>query len=83
MYTHGCGTCHVIPGVRGADGTIGPPLTHLARRTHIAGMLPNRFDNLVRWIQVPQAFRPGTAMPQLPVDLEEARDMAAHLSRLR
>jgi hypothetical protein len=37
----GCGSCHDIPGVRGADGRVGPPLGNIGERTIIAGMLPN------------------------------------------
>lgn len=79
----GCGSCHVIPGVRGAVGMVGPPLTSFARRSYIAGQLPNRPDNLVRWLQNPQAVEPGTAMPDLGVSPPAARDMAAYLYTLR
>ncbi|HEU5303076.1 MAG TPA: hypothetical protein VFU40_00400, partial [Gemmatimonadales bacterium] len=79
----GCGSCHVIPGVRGARGLVGPPLTMFARRAYIAGQLPNDADNLIQWIQAPQAVEPGTAMPNLGVDLAVARDMAAYLYTLR
>ena len=47
-----CGACHEIPGIADANGQVGPPLTHFARRTVIAGMLPNTPANLVRWIRV-------------------------------
>jgi cytochrome c2 len=79
----GCGACHVIPGVSGARGLVGPPLTMFARRAYIAGQLPNQPDNLLRWIQDPQAVEPGTAMPNLGVKPEVARDMAAYLYTLR
>jgi cytochrome c len=79
----GCGSCHVIPGVRGANGMVGPPLTGFAGRAYIAGQLANQPDNLVRWIQDPQAVEPGTAMPNLGVVPEVARDMAAYLYTLR
>jgi cytochrome c1 len=59
--------CHVIPGVPGARGMVGPPLTMFARRAYIAGQLPNEPDNLLRWLQDPQAVEPGTAMPNLGV----------------
>jgi cytochrome c len=79
----GCTSCHVIPGIRGANNLVGPPLTHFARRAYIAGQLPNDADNLVRWIQNPQAIEPGTAMPNLGVVPAVARDMAAYLYTLR
>jgi cytochrome c len=79
----GCGTCHVIPGVKGAVGGVGPPLTRFADRAYIAGQLPNDPSNLIRWIQNPQGVEPGTAMPNLGVGPEVARDMAAYLYSLR
>ncbi len=79
----GCGTCHVIPGVKGAVGGVGPPLSRFAVRSYIAGQLANEPQNLIRWIQDPQAVEPGTAMPNLGVDQAIARDMAAYLYTLR
>jgi cytochrome c len=78
----GCTPCHTIPGIRGAKGLVGPPLTHFARRAYIAGQLPNQADNLVRWIESPQTVEPGTAMPDLDVARAVARDMAAYLYTL-
>ncbi len=46
-----CGACHTIPGVRGARGLVGPPLTSFAERTYIAGQLPNTARNLERWLR--------------------------------
>jgi cytochrome c len=83
LAAHGCGSCHTIPGVSGAAGTIGPPLDRLATRTFIAGRLPNSLENLTRWIPTPQAIEPGTAMPNLPVNDDEARAMAAYLYTLQ
>jgi cytochrome c len=75
----GCGGCHVVPGVPGAVGRVGPPLDALAGRAVIAGTLPNEPEALVRWIRDPQAVRPGTAMPDLGLGEREARDVAAYL----
>ena len=52
---YGCGSCHVVPGVNGADGLVGPPLTDFGRRSYIAGVLPNNADNLQHWISDPQS----------------------------
>ena len=30
MVKSGCGSCHVIPGIPNAKGTVGPDLTHIA-----------------------------------------------------
>jgi cytochrome c len=75
----GCGGCHVVPGVPGAVGRVGPRLEALAARPFLAGALPNDAETLVRWIRAPQALRPGTAMPDLGVGEGAARDIAAYL----
>lgn len=82
VASYGCGTCHVVPGVRGADGLVGPPLVHWSRRSYIAGRLPNSEENLIRWIRDPQAVEPGTAMPDLGVSAIDALDIAAYLMSL-
>jgi cytochrome c1 len=83
MTRSSCGACHEIPGVSEADGLVGPPLTHFAQRTMIAGFLPNTPDNLERWVQHPQAVAPGNAMPDLGLSDRDARDVAAYLDRIR
>lgn len=83
IVAYGCGSCHVIPGVGGANGLLGPPLSKFAHRAFIAGEVPNTSDFLVRWITVPQAIEPGTAMPNLGVSEAQARDIAAYLYTLR
>jgi cytochrome c len=79
IANYGCGSCHVIPGIRSAVGTVGPPLTDFGRRASIAGYLPNTADDLVTWIVKPQAVAPGNAMLDLGVDDRSARDIAAYL----
>jgi cytochrome c len=83
IRAYGCGACHTVPGVRGATGLAGPPLTHFARRSFIAGEASNTSDNLIRWIRAPESIEPGTAMPNLGVTQGIARDMAAYLYTLR
>ena len=83
IVAYGCGSCHVIPGVPGARGLVGPPLTHFANRAYIAGQVPNNGDFLVQWISVPQSIEPGTAMPNLGVSNGQARDIAAYLHTLK
>lgn len=80
---YGCGSCHVIPGIREARGMVGPPLTSFGRRTYIAGEVSNTPEHLIVWIEVPQSIEPGTAMPNLGVSDQEARDIAAYLYTLR
>jgi cytochrome c2 len=79
---YGCETCHTIPGVPGAQATIGPPLTGLARRTYVAGA-PNDPTRLIEWIRHPQQLRRGTPMPELGVTERDGRDIAAYLYTLR
>lgn len=79
IEAYGCGSCHTVPGIAGADATVGPPLTDWADRSFIAGTLPNNADNLVVWLQDPASIRPGTAMPDLGVSEADARDIAAYL----
>jgi cytochrome c1 len=79
MAHYGCGSCHYIPGVPGADAMAAPPLDYFYQRSTIAGQLGNNEANLIQWIQDPQAIAPGTAMPDLGVSEEEARAIAAYL----
>lgn len=78
-----CGACHYIPGIHDARGMVGPPLMFFGQRTFIAGEVPNSPENLVRWIRSPKSIEPGTAMPDLGLSEQEARDVAAYLYTLR
>jgi cytochrome c oxidase assembly factor CtaG/cytochrome c2 len=80
---YGCGSCHSIPGVPGATGTVGPPMDHMASRSYIAGRLPNEPASMISWLRSPQHFEPSTAMPQMGVTEADARDIAAYLYTLR
>lgn len=83
MAQYQCAVCHAIPEVPGPAGNAGPPLEQFGRRSYIAGGIPNTPDKLTRWLDNPQAMKPGTAMPDLGVSPEEARHMAAYLLTLR
>jgi cytochrome c len=80
---YGCGTCHTISGISGAQGQVGPPLTGIASRTYIAGVVENNPDNMLRWIQNPRGVDEKTAMPTLGVSEQEARDIASYLYTLK
>ncbi|CAN5745753.1 hypothetical protein BH24GEM1_BH24GEM1_18160 [soil metagenome] len=43
---YGCGTCHQIRGVPGADGLVDPPLDGIGARAYVAGVLTNTPPNL-------------------------------------
>lgn len=79
----GCGSCHITPGIRGANGLVGPPLDHMSRRIFIAGLLRNAPDDMVRWIMDPQDVVRGNAMPEIGLSDGQARDIAAYLATLQ
>lgn len=80
---YGCGSCHTINGIRNAAGLVGPPLNGIAMRLYVAGVLQNTPGNLERWIQNPKAVDEKTAMPNLGVTPDDARQIAAYLYTLR
>lgn len=83
MLNYACITCHRIPGVVGPDAPVGPPLDGMGARTFIAGVLPNEPGMMERWLRSPQRAAPLSAMPDLGVGEQDARDMAAYLATLK
>ncbi len=83
LHQHACSACHTIPGVTGSQVHVGPPLAGIAGRKLIAGTLANTPQNMALWIAQTQQVKPGTAMPQMGVTPQDARDMAAYLGTLR
>ncbi|ANN65247.1 c-type cytochrome [Bordetella bronchialis] len=83
LHQYLCTTCHAIPGVVGADRHVGPPLGGMADRLYIAGVLPNTPANMVHWLRYPTQVDPQSAMPDLGVTEQDARDIAAFLYTLR
>jgi len=55
----------------------------VASRAGIAGRLANTPENLIRWIDAPQSFSPGSVMPDMGVTEADARDTAAYLYTLK
>jgi len=82
LRAYGCWTCHTIPGIAGANGTVGPPLDKIASRAYVAGK-SNTPEHLMHWLRRPQEVRPATPMPDQGVTETDARDMAAYLYTLR
>jgi cytochrome c2 len=78
----GCGGCHEIPGVKGAHGNVGPPLTKFASRMYVGGVLLNTPEHLRQWLLDPPAIDPKSAMPNVGLNDREARDIAAYLYTL-
>lgn len=83
MVRFGCGGCHRIDGVPGANGRVGPPLNGLSQRVYIAGVATNDADRLIQWIVDPHSIDPMTAMPATGISPDEARHVAAYLYTLQ
>jgi cytochrome c oxidase subunit 2 len=82
-FLSACGYCHTVRGTT-AGGRMGPDLTHLAsRRTLGAGLLLNTPGNLGGWIANPQALKPGTRMPRVPMSRDDFRLIHLYLQTLR
>jgi cytochrome c1 len=79
---YGCGGCHSIPGVQGADATVGPSLSSIGQRVYIGGKFPNTPANMAVWIREAQQLKPGVAMPDFPMPQQDARDIVAFLYRV-
>jgi cytochrome c len=62
---------------------VGPPLDKMAERTFIGGKIQNTPQNMMQWLQNPQAFDPGNAMPNVGVTPNDARDITAFLFTLK
>ncbi len=85
LATKPCVGCHTIPGIPGATGTVGPNLTGVAGRTKIAGGAVNNSgpDDLKKWIMNPVALKPGTLMPNVGLNDDEATKIVAFLETLK
>lgn len=80
---YGCQTCHVVPGVEGLGGTMGPSLQGFGTHPQIVRKVPNDQTTLAAFLQNPQAVDPQTAMPNLGISAADARDLAAFLHTLK
>lgn len=83
VQEYGCISCHTIPGVPGANATVGPPLNQWVERHYIAGQVANTPENLILFLQHPEQIAPGTVMPNMGVTDQDARDMGAYLYTLQ
>jgi cytochrome c oxidase subunit 2 len=83
FLSSGCVLCHTVRGTT-AQATAGPDLTHVAsRQTLAAGELPNTRGNLFGWIANPQALKPGTRMPAVPMTRDELHAITNYIGSLR
>jgi cytochrome c oxidase subunit 2 len=82
FQTTSCINCHTIAGTV-ANGRFGPDLTHLMSRDTIAsGVAANTTENLRRWIQNPDAIKPGSRMPAMNLNDRELDAVTAYLASL-
>ena len=80
FLSKGCVGCHSLNAYDAPKGMIGPNLANVGARTYIgAGTLQNTDENLARWIQNPQLIKQGVLMPNLGVNPEDAKTLAAYL----
>lgn len=67
-----CAACHSLGGQGGA---VGPALDRVGDRLTA--------DYITRWLHDPQALRPGTLMPRLPLTEAQITELVGFLSQLR
>jgi cytochrome c oxidase subunit 2 len=77
-----CVSCHTVRGTS-AVGHVGPDLTHLMSRATLgSGAVTNDPENLRRWIETPDHFKPGVLMPAMRLDPGELDAVVSYLSSL-
>lgn len=72
LFKQKCIVCHKL-GEEG--GTIGPDLSKIGRQREM--------DWLLRWLENPQAVKPGATMPRIPLTEEERKALAEYLAGLK
>jgi cytochrome c oxidase subunit 2 len=83
LFAMHCGSCHAVRGTVAA-GILGPDLSHLGtRHTLAAGMLPNDSAHLARWLDDPQALKPGALMQRPEISPPERGAIVAYLESLK
>jgi cytochrome c oxidase subunit II len=85
LYTGlSCVNCHAIKGVPGAAGRVAPDLTHLASRRMLGGNITNNTpQDLRRWLQNPQAVKPGVLMPNYNFTDEQLAQLTSYFETLK
>jgi cytochrome c len=81
---YSCNVCHIMPGVSGPQGSLGPSLVGLASRPAISNdTVQNTPENLARFIENPPALNPSSTMPAMGIPAQDARDLAAFVLTLK
>ena len=68
--TRGCASCHEMQ-IAGC-----PDLTALKEDDKVAGVLAITAENISKWLENPQAVKPGTAMPPSGLNAEQRLELA-------
>ncbi len=83
LKTKACGSCHIIPGVEGAYGKVGPTLKGLRERVRIVdGTMENNTKNLKAWLKNPKSIKSGTLMPNMGLTDDEIEIVIEYLNML-
>lgn len=83
FQTYACGGCHAVQGTTAA-ARVGPDLTHVAsRQTLASGVIPNTPGQMRRWLDNPQAIKPGALMPTFRLSDADLGALTAYLAELR
>lgn len=72
VFNQMCVACHSL---QGQGGGVGPALDGIGTRRDITF--------ITKWLQDPQAIKPDTTMPKLPLSNEDVTELAAFLSSLK
>ena len=67
IFNTSCITCHAVSGA-GAAGSVGPNLATFGDRNRVAGFMDHTEEDIKKWINNPEEYKPGNLMPQ-PEDL--------------
>ncbi len=63
IFNTSCIACHAVSGA-GSTGGVGPNLATFGDRNRVAGYLEYSEENIKKWINNPEEYKPGNLMPQ-------------------
>jgi cytochrome c oxidase subunit 2 len=83
FFAQTCANCHSIAGTS-AHANAAPDLTHISTRMQLgAGVLENSPKELARWLENPQAVKPGCMMPNFSFTDQQVTELTAYMEGLR